>query len=187
MGQDKALLPWRGRTFLQGHIEALRMYTDFVLVVAGSNASGLQPVVDASGAYLACNPEPERGQFSSLQVALREVLNRGRDTAIVGLVDRPPAQLETIATLRRKFELSAPEIWAVVPECKGRHGHPFVAGREMIESFLNAPAGSTARDVEHARQQHILYVVVQDPNIVANINTPEDYQQLAHDNTSGRT
>ena len=36
-------------------------------------------------------PIPSRGQFSSLRVGLHEVLNRGRDTAIITLVDRPPA------------------------------------------------------------------------------------------------
>jgi len=48
----------------------------------------------------------------------------------------------------------------------------------MIEAFLRAPATSTARDVEHARQQHILYVPVDDPLITVNVNTEEDYEKL---------
>jgi CTP:molybdopterin cytidylyltransferase MocA len=179
MGRDKALLAWQGRTFLEAHIVALQMHTDFVLAVGGRNSSSLQPFVDAQAAFLVQNPAPERGQFSSLQVGLREVLNRGRDAAIIALVDRPPARPETIASLRRAFEASPRDVWAVVPECEGRHGHPLVAGREMIEAFLSASSGTTARDVEHAYRQHILYVPVADPLVVANINTPEEYRHIA--------
>src|SRR5687768_9414634 len=95
MGRDKALLPWRGKTFLQAHIELLYPHTELVIVVAGKNLAALTPVVHSTGAFLVTNMKPELGQFSSLQVGLREVLNRGRDAAIVGLVDRPPCKGET--------------------------------------------------------------------------------------------
>src|ERR671930_193511 len=72
------------------------------------------------------------------------------------------------------------EKWAVVPEHGGRHGHPIVIGREMIEAFLRAPATSTARDVEHSLQQRVLYVPVDDANVVANVDTPEEYGRLAN-------
>jgi len=54
----------------------------------------------------------------------------------------------------------------------------------MIEQFLRAPAGSTARDVEHANQAHIRYVPVADPMVVANVNTPADFEQLHIGQTS---
>ena len=176
MGRDKALLPWRGTTFLAAAIEALKPHTDLVIVVAGANSESLRPVVDASGAFLVVNPEPERGQFSSLQTGLREVLNRGRDAAIIALVDRPPAQHATIARLREHYISST--AWAVVPEFEDGHGHPIVVGREMIEAFLKAAPNTTARDVEHARQEKIAYLPVDDANVTANVDTPEDYAQL---------
>ncbi len=176
MGRDKALLPWRGTTFLSAAVESLRPWTELVIVVAGKNAHALQERVDAAGAFLVINPAPERGQFSSLQVGLQEVLNRGRDAAIVTLVDRPPATAETIRTLRQAFMISP--AWAAVPEYEGRHGHPIVIGREMIERFLKAPATAVARDVEHENQQWIEYVPVNDPAITANVDTPEEYQRL---------
>ncbi len=179
MGRDKALLPWRGRTFLTAHIDALTPYTDFVLVVAGANAAALKPLVDASGAFLLVNPDPERGQFSSLQVGLQEVLNRGRDAAIIALVDRPPAAPDTITALRRAYERSPEGIWTIVPEHAGRHGHPIVAGREMITAFLNGPVTATARDIEHENRQHIGYITVDDRFTIENIDTPEDYNRIA--------
>src|SRR6476469_9761621 len=149
-----------------------------VIVVAGANASSLEPIADSQAAFLTVNPSPQQGQFSSLLVGLQDVLNRGRDAAIVTLVDRPPAEVETIEQIKASFLSSGDNIWAVVPDFGGKHGHPFAIGREMIEAFLRAPVGSSAREVEHANQPHIRYVPVSDPLVVANVDTPEDFEKL---------
>ena len=187
MGTDKALLPWPPQapgesrvmgTFLSAAIAVLALATDFVLVVAGKNEAALAPVAYVNGASVVVNPDPSRGQFSSLQLGLREVLNRGRDAAIITLVDRPPASTVTVQSLRVAFEAASSSVWAVIPEFSGKHGHPFVAGRDMIERFLREPVSGNARDVEHRNQQHVQYVSVQDPFVALNINTPEDYATL---------
>lgn len=187
MGSDKALLAWppaqegqptSSETFLSAAIRSLEQSTDFVVIVAGKNASSLAPIVYSLGSSLVANPDPDQGQFSSLQVGLREVMNRGRDAAIITLVDRPPAAIATVEHLRRTFEAAPSNIWAVVPEFSGKHGHPYVVGREMIEHFLQAPPTSNARDIEHQYQGRIEYVPVNDPFVAMNINTPEDYAAL---------
>ena len=187
MGTDKALLPWppgesqtvRKDTFLSAAIHSLSLSTDFVLVVAGKNEADLAPIAYVNAATVITNSDPSRGQFSSLQIGLREVLNRGRDAAIITLVDRPPAPANVLQTLREQFEAAPQNIWAVVPEFEGKHGHPFVAGREMIEGFLREPVSGNARDVEHRYQEHIQYIPVGEPFVTLNINTPEDYAKLA--------
>jgi len=186
MGRDKALLPWppdapasSAETLLSAAIAAFNPFSDVVIVVVGKNELNLAPVVYASGASLVRNPSPERGQFSSLQVALHEVLNRGRDAAMVTLVDRPPPRTATLAALRAAFESAVEQgKWAVVPEYQGRHGHPIVLGREMIEAFLRAPATGTAREIEHGNLEHVQYVPVDDPSVPMNLNTPQDYAAL---------
>lgn len=189
MGQDKALLPWppagvqhslrlSGQTFLSAAISSFLPYTEMVIVVAGNNVATIEPIVYSQGASLIVNPEPKRGQFSSLRVGLHELLNRGRDAAIVTLVDRPPVSSATINLLREALSSAPAQTWAVVPEHDGKHGHPFIIGREMIEAFLKAPAESTARDVEHKNLAHIRYVPVDDPFTTLNIDTPQDYAAL---------
>jgi molybdenum cofactor cytidylyltransferase len=183
MGRDKALLPWPpsaiGDTFLSAAIRLFFSHVDVVLVVVGRNEAALAPVVYANGASLLVNPDPARGQFSSMQVGLQEVLSRGRDAAMITLVDRPPVQAATLATLESAFErATAHRKWAVIPEYQGKHGHPILAGRELLEAFLRAPETSNARDVEHAHQSEIEYVPVDDPLAVVNIDTPEQYAAL---------
>lgn len=187
MGREKALLPWpppragqaaSAETLLTANIHLLNSVCDFVDVVVGKNRVVLAPTIYAEGASLVCNPDPARGQFSSLQTGLRDVLDRGRDAAVVTLVDRPPVSPATLKSLHHAFTISGHEVWAVVPDFDGTHGHPYLIAKEMIEAFLRAPATSTARDVEHEYQQHIRYVPVDDPPVAMNINTPEDYEAL---------
>lgn len=187
MGRDKALLPWpppsqdqpvSEESFLSSAIRSLAPFTDFVLIVVGRNAATLTPVAYADGASVVTNPDPNQGQFSSLQVGLQEVLNRGRDGAIVTLVDRPPANAATVQALRDAFDAAPHVVWAVVPEFSGKHGHPYVIGREMIEQFMQAPPTASAREIEHGLQEHIQYFAVDDPFVALNINTPEDYASL---------
>ncbi len=184
MGKDKALLPWppngSGGTLLSAAIQAFSPFVDLVIVVAGKNVAELTLAIDANAGFAIVNPEPERGQFSSLQCGLREVLNRGRDAAIITLVDKPPVKSSTLKKLRGEFDSAvAGGKWAVVPEFGERHGHPILIGREMMEAFLRAPATANARDIQHLHQAHILYVPVDDPDTTVNLNTPEDYAAQA--------
>jgi len=187
MGTDKALLPWppatasapaTGQTLLSAAIQSLSAFTDTVIVVVGKNEDALAAVVYANGAVVVGNPEPERGQFSSLQVGLQEVLGHGRDAAMVTLVDRPPAKPTTLKVLCEAFARAGSGKWAVVPEYGGKHGHPILLRREMIEAFLKAPATANARDIEHQNQPHMEYVLVDDPFVTLNVDTPQDYAAL---------
>jgi molybdenum cofactor cytidylyltransferase len=187
MGTDKALLPWppvapgaqpSGQTFLSAAIDALFPFSEMVLGVVGKNESNLAPVIYAHGASLVCNPDPDRGQFSSLQVGLQEVLNQGRDAAMVTLVDRPPVSAATLQILCTAFTNAATDLWAVIPEYQGKHGHPFLIAREMIGAFLKAPSSATAQDIEHQNIQHIEYVAVDDSLVTLNVDTPQDYAAL---------
>jgi molybdenum cofactor cytidylyltransferase len=188
MGRDKALLSWPPSgaassprdTFLSAAIRLFAPYVDVVLVVAGKNEQNLAPIVYAHGASLIVNPDPDRGQFSSLKAGLQEVLSRGRDAAMITLVDRPPVRPETIQALEAAFDQALRRRkWAVVPEYQGKHGHPILAGREMIEAFLRTPDTANAREVEHAHQAVIEYLPVGDPLATINVDTPEDYAALS--------
>jgi molybdenum cofactor cytidylyltransferase len=204
MGRDKALLAWppptsseaqseaprpsktaKGGaaslstgTILSAAIQALSQVCDMVIVVAGINEKALEPVAYGGGASLVRNPDPERGQFSSLQTGLHDVLNRGWDNAMVTLVDRPPASASTLNRLVGEFQKKDHGVWAIVPEYQGKHGHPILIGREMIEAFLRAPATANAREIEHANQARITYIAVDDPAVAANVDTPEEYAAL---------
>ncbi len=189
MGRDKALLPWppaapdnaaaTGQTMLSAAILALKPFVQAVIAVAGKNAGNLAPAAAACGVALVRNPTPERGQFSSMQVGLRAALDHGCDAAIITPVDCPPLSAQALELLCASFEKAlARGKWAVAPESHGRHGHPLVASRALIDAFLAAPATSNAREIQRAHAASIEYVAVPDPFMSVDVNTPEEYAAL---------
>jgi molybdenum cofactor cytidylyltransferase len=185
MGSDKALLPWPpantgGTTLLAAAIAALKPYTQAIVVVAGENAGNLAPIIVSSGASMACNPNPEQGQFSSLRIGLRAVLAQGCDTAMIMPVDCPPLSISSLELLREAFgKALARGRWAVAPERDGKRGHPLLASGALIDALLNAPAASNAREVIHAQAGLFESVPVPEPYLSADMNTPEEYAAIA--------
>jgi molybdenum cofactor cytidylyltransferase len=190
MGSDKAMLPWPppppgatpqpGPTLLSAAILAFEPFTRLVVVVAGNNAQPVGVTAGACGAYMVRNPSPERGQFSSLQVGLKEALSRGCDSAMITPVDCPPLSAGSLERLSDSFQRAlAQGIWAVAPENDGKHGHPLLVSRELIAHFLDAPVTGNAREVLHAHAQRVAYIPVPDSLEKAGLNTPEDYEALA--------
>ena len=190
MGADKAMLPWPPplpgatdsppHTLLSAALLAFNHFTRFNVVVAGKNADAIATVVGACGAYLVRNPAPENGQFSSLQIGLRDLLDRGCNAAIVTPVDCPPLSPSSLERLYNAFlgALTA-GFWAVAPEHDGKHGHPLLANRDLIDAFLKADITSNAREVLHAHVSRVGYVPVPEPLAKAGLNTPEDYAAVA--------
>jgi CTP:molybdopterin cytidylyltransferase MocA len=126
MGRDKALLPWPAEsitgTFLSGAVDVLAATTEMTIVVAGENEASLRATIFSRAGYLVVNPDPSRGQFSSLRVGLQAVLDRGHDGAVVMLVDRPPVARTTVELLQAVLgESSEEQVWAVVPQYRGIH------------------------------------------------------------------
>ncbi len=157
MGTDKALLPWPpsapdatappAQTLLSAAILALQPHARAVVVVAGKNSARIAPTIDACGALMAHNPAPERGQFSSLQIGLREVLARGCDAAMITPVDCPPLSAASLALLCTSFQQAIVRgDWAVAPDNNGKHGHPLLAAARLDRCFPRR-----ARDQQRAR------------------------------------
>jgi molybdenum cofactor cytidylyltransferase len=190
MGRDKALLPWppatpgtsttSGHTLLAAQIETLKPFAVAIIVVAGENFECLTPLAAAHGALLVQNPAPERGQFSSLQIALQELVERGYDAAAITLVDSPPLTSTSLQRLCTAFnDALSRSMWGVAPEYGGKRGHPLFAGRALVDAFLAAPVTSNARNVKREHAQLIESIPVDDVLLTVDVNTPEQYARLA--------
>lgn len=186
MGADKAMLPWPPpplgqtgsprHTLLSAALLAFAPFTRLNIVVAGRNADAIATMVSAGGAYIVRNPAPENGQFSSLQIGLREILNRGGNAAMITPVDCPPLSSSSLERLHYAFlGALASGIWAIAPEHDGKHGHPLLANRDLIDAFLEAPIAGNAREVLHAHASRVVHVPVPESLAKAGLNTPEDY------------
>ena len=164
MGSPKALLAYRGQTFLDRQIELFQP-CDRTVVVLGYDAERIRAGVRNSAVFVV-NPNPELGQLSSLQCGLRAVGDA--DAVFFTPVDYPLIDPKTVTRL---IEVNAP---FVMPRYQGRRGHPVLVGRDMVEDLLACQ--TNARDVIRAHEP--LYLDVDDPGILEDIDDPTAYARL---------
>jgi molybdenum cofactor cytidylyltransferase len=184
MGTPKALLDYRGETFLDRLIRVLGAVTDPVIVVLGYHAAQIRAGVRGaaqSNAQFVINPEPERGQLSSLQTGLAALAPETQGVAFIPM-DCPAVSEQTVARLAQAFLTRDPETLLVIPRVKDHHGeqrgHPVFATRAIAEEILALPPGTKASDVIHGHIPHTQYVDVDDPGILTDVDDPAAYRKL---------
>jgi len=178
MGRPKAALPLPGgHTFISRLVEALTAGgAPLVVVVTGPDDAVVRTALgDAAGAVTyARNATPERGQLSSLQCGLSALPDQA-GAALVALVDVPLVAPATVGALVAHWrEHGAP---LVRPTQGVRHGHPFVAGRAVLDAIAAAPVTMTARDVLQPWLPGD-EVQVDDPFCFDDVDTPDEYARL---------
>lgn len=174
MGHPKATLPWGdGETFVSVEVRVMHAAgLSPLLVVCGEHARETRAALPADiPLRVLDNPAPERGQLSSLKIALRALQDApGLCGALVALVDHPSVTVRTLDALTA--EAAPPRI--VVPRHDGRRGHPVLFGRDLFEELLDADDAQGARPVVRKAPDRVLEVEVDDPGVLLDIDTPDD-------------
>lgn len=182
MGRPKALLPFRDHTFLDAILQCLRAAgISRTVVVLGHSADEIQLTANLGAAEVVVNAQYRLGQTSSLQAGLRAI--HDAEGALLGLVDHPSIRPETIRRLVRAFEETKAPV--VVPAYQGRRGHPVVIARALFPELLALNPDQGANAVVRKYRDASVEVSVDDPGIVQDVDTPDDYTLLAGGN-SGR-
>lgn len=143
-------------------INALNADTEMVLVAVGADADALAPVVWSRAAYMVQLPATA-SDADTLRAMLQEVLNRGRDAAIVTSLDNFDLTAETVHRMVAAYCAAGDEIWAVVPETEMLQGHPVLMGRRMIELFLRGQKWSAADEILANNLEHVRTLKASDP------------------------
>jgi molybdenum cofactor cytidylyltransferase len=176
MGTPKALLDYRGETFVGRLVRVLQTKCNPVIVVLGFSADAIRLGVPPA-AQIVVNPDPSRGQLSSLQTALKAFPNEASGFAFIP-VDSPAVGEETVAMLADAFEVRETSTLFVIPRQNGKRGHPVFATRAIAAELLALPATAEARNVVHAHVGRTQYVDVQDSGIFADVDDPDAYRRL---------
>ncbi len=181
MGADKALLMYRGRTFLENIISVLRKAgIGRVVVVLGHHAELIQQSMDLSAVEVAVNQDYRHGQTSSLQAGLRVLAANKPAGVVFCLVDHPSVSAETVQTLIQHFKSTGKPV--VIPQLNGKHGHPVLVGKEVVDQIAALGPNRGADTVIHHYRPQTEFVEVTDRGILIDVDDPESYLKL----TTGR-
>ncbi len=178
MGADKALLMYRGRTFIETITSTLREAGVRRLVaVLGHNAEVIQQSIDLSSVEVVVNQDHRRGQTSSLQAGLHLLAENEPDCVILCLVDHPVISVDTIRKLIQRFASIGKPV--IVPQMQGKHGHPVLLGRELFSQLRALGQGQGADTVIRRYRDRTEFVEVNDRGILLDVDDPESYLHLA--------
>jgi molybdenum cofactor cytidylyltransferase len=170
MGRPKALLPLEDRTFLETLMDRfIQSGVAPILVVLGGAAEEIRNVVKLSLARVVINPNPSRGQLSSIHCGIQALAPGEVDGLFIAPVDTPRVHT---ATLQRMME-ALPVHPLVVPVFRGRRGHPALFSASLFPDLLRAPLDQGARAVVHATPNR-LELPCDDPAVLEDFDAPED-------------
>jgi molybdenum cofactor cytidylyltransferase len=180
-GRPKALLPTGhgDETFLARIVATLRKGgVDDVVMVAGNHLEAIGKAADLLPVPVRVlhNTAPERGQLSSLLVALEEIDHPGVRAVLVTLVDLPLVSPATVRAVLEGYRRTGAPI--VRPARDGLHGHPILFDRSLFDELRRADPELGAKPVVRAHVGDGLEVETDDEGAFADVDTPEDYERV---------
>jgi molybdenum cofactor cytidylyltransferase len=182
MGSPKALLAdGQGRLFVTRVTDSMvQAGLTNLVVVTGDQHDEISRAVHAGSSAVtpkvARNPDPSRGQLSSLWIGMDEVCTPETEAIVVTLVDVPMVAPATIVQVVEAWRRTRAPI--VRPAVGVRRGHPVIFDRAVFDELRNAPLDAGARVVVRAHFNEIVDVPVADRGCIMDVDTPEDYQAV---------
>jgi molybdenum cofactor cytidylyltransferase len=182
MGAPKALLRAPdGRSFITRIVHAfVEAGVADVTVVTGSHHDRIVEAVTVDAPELrpsfARNPDPTRGQLSSLWVGMDAAVGAETEGLLVTLVDVPMLEAATISAVIAAWQRARAPI--VRPAIGERHGHPVLFDRALFQELRAAPLDAGAKTVVRRHADRIVNVPVEDEGCLVDIDTPADFAAL---------
>jgi len=176
MGQPKMALPWGDTTVIGRVVQVLSQAgVSDILVVTGGGSAAVHAALQESAARLVHNPAYAAGEMlCSLQVGLAS-LPEDCEAALVALGDQPQIQPQVVAGLLERYRSSRSVL--VVPSYRMRRGHPWIVGRSLWSDIQALSPPQTLRDLLQDKAGQIDYLAVDTESILADLDTPDDYQR----------
>lgn len=185
MGRPKALLDFRGQPFVVRILQALEaLEVKLRVVVLGPDAPRVRPVLAAHDCLIV---EPTSAaahlasEIDSLRAALGAVRPLLPQGALAWPVDLPHVRVDTIGRLLEGHARTGAA--AVVPTFADRRGQPVIWDKALFDELETSPLGTRNGPgaILDAHASEVLAVAVDDPAVLDDLNTPQDYERLVRE------
>jgi molybdenum cofactor cytidylyltransferase len=175
MGQPKMILPWGPMTVI-GQVARVLLDAgvDDVIVVTGGARREVEAALIDLPVRTVFNPDYANGEMlKSLQVGLA-MLSADHTAALVTLGDQPQIRAKVVAQLLQTYrQFDYP---LIVPSFEMRRGHPWLIARSLWPKVMTLKTPVTLRDFLNAHGEQIHYLAAADASVLADLDTPQDYQ-----------
>jgi molybdenum cofactor cytidylyltransferase len=182
MGAPKAaLLTPDGDSFVARIVRTLRdANVDDLVIVTGRHHNAVIEALTRDRVVpvprIVRNPDPSRGQLSSLLAGMDVGVTPNTEAVMMMLVDVPLVRVSTVIAVIDTWRQSRAPI--VRPAIGDRHGHPVIFDRGVLDEIRGAPLDTGAKSVVRAHEHELVNVPVDDEGCVRDVDTPSDYDRL---------
>jgi molybdenum cofactor cytidylyltransferase len=174
MGKPKALLPYRGLSFVEHLVSATRHpRVGFTRVVLGAGAEDIRAQLPVPASQVIVNPDWPKGQLTSIHAALRSLPPGLTEGILICPVDHPLISTHLVALLIAEFDSSGKAI--VLPTHLGRRGHPVIFRSTLYEELLAASPEVGARQIVWSHAGEIAEVPTEEQGVILNLNDPDTF------------
>jgi len=175
MGQPKALLSYRGKTFAEHLVSATRHErVGLTRIVLGAQAGEIRSRLPLDARWILENPNWQQGQLSSIRAVIRSLAGE-TEGLILCPVDHPLISRFLVAQLIQEFDSTEKQI--VLPTYKGKRGHPVIFRASLYGELLAASPEVGAREVVWAHPKDVTEVETDEEAVVLNLNDPETLEK----------
>jgi len=178
MGEAKQLLRLGTGTVLGRTLENVCAASlDEVVIVLGASAEAIREQLAGAlaGVRVAVNPEYETGMASSLRTGLA-ALSSDIDAALIVLGDQPFVRPETLDRIVEEYRRTQAQI--LIPIHEGARGNPVLLDRSLFAEARALEGDVGCRAIFGKHPDEIVYVEVNDPGVLMDIDSREDYERL---------
>ena len=176
MGEPKALLPWvDGEPLVSYQVHALHEagYAPIVVVLGHDPYAVDNALPDDVDVTAIVNDRFQMGRTTSIMAGVLHLAAPDTDGVLIISVDQPRS-VEMLRTLREAWESEQPSI--AIPSLDGKGGHPPLFDAGLIPEILQVNEKEEGlRQVMRNFADRRLFVPVNDPLTLTNLNTREDY------------
>jgi molybdenum cofactor cytidylyltransferase len=182
MGRPKLSLEIGGRTVLEHVLHALRLGgVDSILVVVGPHVPELALIAEAHGVDVCRLPEETADMRATVEAGLtwleQRFQPRPQDDWLLVPGDHPTLDPEVVRRLRQARQ-HHPSCTVFVPTFQGRRGHPTLIGWRHVAGIRAHPPGQGLNTYLRLQGQEVLELTVASAAVLADLDTPEDYERL---------
>jgi molybdenum cofactor cytidylyltransferase len=176
MGQPKQLLKFRGTSLLRRAIDTAQAAgAEQIIVVLGAAADRLVPEVEATSATIVINDQWMEGVATSLRGGLAAVGSDAKGVFIYP-ADMPLVTPEALRELARRQQVSGRP--AAMTEAGGVRGVPVFITRSLFPTLMIQEGDVGGAQYLRAHPEAVEAVHFDDPDIVRDVDRPEDYSRL---------
>jgi len=182
MGCSKLSLPVGKRTVLDCVIAALKG-ADIaeILVVLAPHTAHLEDIAITAGARVLKLPAETADMRATIECGLSWLETTFHPTAndawLLVPADHPTLDAAIVREmLARRCETTYQSIF--VPTFAGKRGHPTLIGWQHCDALRELPHGQGLNTYLRAQSVNVLEVPVTSPEVLQDLDTPEDYDRL---------